>query len=230
MKIRAIRLPADGKERMKEIVNRSNSRPTGKYPSWKMGRFMQWETVDHLKAFRSLDADPKVHSFEEQPLLIEYESGGFLHIERPHILVVTGYQKELWTIKKSSETFNRIQKAEEEELSFHLLRHGYLQKTVIAETLEEEPRMGNQMKLLRLGRCQVSSLEREAIRHFFMKRSGVVTWGEILDGEIGSIGKNIICRLVLEGSVHFEITKFWTNLTPFYLVNGSSNLIVAELQ
>ena len=230
MKIRSIRYPEEGEQRMKEIVNRSNTRATGKYPSWKMGRFMQWETVDHLKAFRSLDADSKVHSFEEQPLLIEYESGGFLHIERPHILVVTGHQKELWTIKKSLETFNRIQQAEQEELSLHLLRHGYLRKTVMAETLEEEPRMGNQMKLLRLGRCQVSSLEREAIRHFFMKRSGVMTWGEILGAEVGPIGKNIICRLVLEGLVHFDITKFWTNLTTFYWVNGGSNLMGVEFQ
>jgi hypothetical protein len=50
MKIRSIRYPEEGEQRMKEIVNRSNTRATGKYPSWKMGRMMQWETVGHLDA------------------------------------------------------------------------------------------------------------------------------------------------------------------------------------
>ena len=50
---------------MKKIVNRSNSRPTGKYRSWKMNRMMQWKTVAHLNVFRLLDADSRVSSFQE---------------------------------------------------------------------------------------------------------------------------------------------------------------------
>jgi len=112
MKIRAIRFPEGEEEKMEKIVNRSNSRPTGKYPSWKMSRMMQWKTVSHLNAFRLLDADSRVSSFQESPLEIDYETKGGLKIERRDLLVIIGAHKELWTIKKLSATPSQDQKNE----------------------------------------------------------------------------------------------------------------------
>ena len=57
--------PKDGKIRSRKVVKRSNARNTGKYPSWKMKRMMQWESVHEGNAMRILDATPHVTSFTE---------------------------------------------------------------------------------------------------------------------------------------------------------------------
>ena len=60
-----INFPKDGKIRSRKVVKRSNARNSGKYPSWKMQRMMQWESVHEGNAMRILDAHPNVISFNE---------------------------------------------------------------------------------------------------------------------------------------------------------------------
>src|SRR5260370_9079261 len=61
--------------RSRRVVTRSRFRPTGKYPSWKMERMLQWESINELNAFRLLDCDPRVTVFTEQPCEIVYFDG-----------------------------------------------------------------------------------------------------------------------------------------------------------
>ena len=218
MKIRAIRFPESGEDRMQKIVNRSNSRPTGKYPSWKMNRMMQWKTVAHLNTFRLLDADSRVSSFQELPMAIEYEGKQGLKVERPDLLVVIGAHKELWTIKKLSEVQSQIQKNEMKELAMHLLTRGYQQRLIDIDVLEHGPRLANAITLLGFGRGEISLLEREALRLLFIERAGHLSWGEIVSGVAGPFGRNILCRLVLEGVVHYDPAVLWTGLMLFYWV------------
>jgi len=201
---------------MTKIVNRSNSRPTGKYPSWKMNRMMQWQTVGHLNAFRLLDAESRVLSFQERPMAIEYEVHGTLRIEHPDILVVMAEQKELWTVINRAEVSAKSQTTDSKNLTLQLRSHGYVQKVVIADAMKNEPRLANAITLVGYGRKEVSPLEREAVRILFEKRGGVVGWGEFAGGLAGQLGKNIVCRLVLEGVIHFDPTFVWTDSTSFY--------------
>lgn len=203
---------------MKKIVNRSNSRPTGKYPSWKMNRMMQWKTVAHLNVFRLLDADSRVSLFQELPMAIEYEGKQGLKIERPDFLVVIGAHKELWTIKKSSEVDSQAQKNEMKELARHLLTRGYQQRLIDIDVLGQEPRLSNAITLLAFGRGEISPLEREAFRILFIEREGHLSWGEVISGVAGPLGRNILCRLVLEGVVRFDPAVLWTDLMLFYWV------------
>src|SRR5579859_7695488 len=47
--ILAVQPPPDGKIRARKVVSRSRARGTGKFPSWKMGRMIQWESTYELK-------------------------------------------------------------------------------------------------------------------------------------------------------------------------------------
>jgi len=229
MRIRAIRFPEGGEERMGKIVNRSNSRPTGKYPSWKMGRMMQWKTVTHLNAFRLLDADSRVSSFQELPMAIEYESKGFFKVEHPDLLVVIGAHKELWTINKLSTAQSQAQKNEMKELAKHLLAHGYRQRLIEVDVLGHEPRLSNAITLLGFGRGEISLLEREALRLLFIERAGRLSWGEVVSGVAGPLGRNILCRLVLEGVVRFDPTALWTDLMIFYWVGDGIDRVEGDI-
>ncbi|TAK68026.1 MAG: hypothetical protein EPO19_09230 [Betaproteobacteria bacterium] len=41
--------PEASERRSRRVVSRSRSRPTGKYPSWKMARMVQWESHANTK-------------------------------------------------------------------------------------------------------------------------------------------------------------------------------------
>ena len=71
-RIIAIHTPDPGKVRVRKIVKLSNTYSTGKYPSWKMGRMVQWKSPHLLAALRLLDATPAVKSFQEEVMKIEY--------------------------------------------------------------------------------------------------------------------------------------------------------------
>lgn len=98
-----ISYPKPGKLRSRKVVSRSRARPTGKYPSWKMGRMVQWESVNELNAFRLLDASPEVLSFSEQPVAIKFILDGENLTHYPDVLVQYRNGRELWEIKPKSE-------------------------------------------------------------------------------------------------------------------------------
>ena len=87
--IKSILFPEPGQMRSRKVVSRSNARSTGKYPSWKMGRMIHWESINELNAFRLLDCDPNVTSYSEQPCQIAYVLDGVERIHYPDILVTT---------------------------------------------------------------------------------------------------------------------------------------------
>ncbi len=95
--------PKDGKIRSRKVVKRSNARNTGKYPSWKMKRMMQWESVHEGNAMRILDATPSVTSFTEQPCEITYTLNGIQHRHYPDFMVIEGNCRELWEVKTEAD-------------------------------------------------------------------------------------------------------------------------------
>lgn len=87
---------------IRPVVSRSRCRPTGKYPSWKAGRMLEWETVGELNAFRLLDCDPGVTRFSEQPCEILYVVDGESKRHYPDIYVERRREKQLWDLKADS--------------------------------------------------------------------------------------------------------------------------------
>lgn len=98
-----ITFPPEGKVRSRRIVSRSRARATGKYPSWKMCRMMQWESVNELNAYRLLDANPAVTAYHEQPLTITFKINGEIHKHYPDTMVQWGNSRELWEIKTAAD-------------------------------------------------------------------------------------------------------------------------------
>lgn len=99
-----IRHPEDGSSRMRKVISRSKTRPTGKFPSRKNGRMNHWESPHELNAFRTLETDSTVLRFDEQPLEIVYLMNGVVRTHIPDVRVVRRCQtKELWEIKTAED-------------------------------------------------------------------------------------------------------------------------------
>lgn len=190
--------------RARKVVSRSRARPTGKYPSWKMGRMVQWESHNELNAYRLLDANPSVKAFHEQPLVIHYRLGGEPHIHYPDTLVDLGTSRELWEVKSATEAIRPENVARTKFLTSALLNHGFTYRMVLAEDLKREPRLSNVLTMLKYGRKPISLVEREQIRQILATSSGIC-WGSIAKSDLGGRGRFILARLVLEGRLLFDI-------------------------
>lgn len=209
-----IRLPEAGETRIKRVISRSNTKPTGKYPSLKMGHMLHWENIDQLHAFRLLDVTPTISSFHESPMEIQYEIDGEIFFEYPDLLIKSGNLQEIWKIKNLLGTKNIIPAIKEKTFREELLERGFVWRIVDSKRLILEPRKQNIITLLRNGARSVNFIEKERVRNYF-ERYKTLTWGEVQKGLINSITPQHICRLVIEGYIYFNINQAWTNETIF---------------
>jgi hypothetical protein len=190
--------------RSRRVVTRSRFRPTGKYPSWKMERMVQWESINELNAFRLLDCDPRVTVFTEQPCEIVYVDGADTKRHYPDIYVEIDGNQELWEVKAECEASQSGVSTRTELLSRGLRRYGFTYRVALAHELAKEPRLENAKTLLRYGRRAASDCERDCLRTA-VESKGHLNWAEICQGDFGSRGREIVCRLVLEGVLSFDL-------------------------
>ena len=202
----SIEFPKEGKIRSRTVVSRSRARPTGKFPSWKMGRMIQWESCNELNAYRLLDVNPHVISYSEQPLIIRYIQDGIPYIHYPDTLVQFQNSQELWEIKTAKDAVRPENIQRTQLLESALYNLGYRYRLIIAEDLAREPRLSNCLILLKFGRNPVSLLAEEQLKQI-LSVTGSISWDSILQGAMGPEGRKIICRLVLEGVLTLDIEK-----------------------
>ena len=217
--INRITFPTAEQARCRRVVTRSRARPTGKYPSWKMGRMIQWESLNELHAFRLLDCDPQVTAFHEQPCEIVFVQNGEVRRHYPDVCVETRDSKELWEIKPESEAARAEIVARTTLLSNALRQYGFTYRLVLAHDLARQPRLHNANILLRHGRRAPTECEREGIRLLLM-HTGYLNWGEVCHGVYGAKGLEVLCRLVLEGKAFFDMDVPLSPCTQFFSSHG----------
>jgi len=210
-KILSIEFPEEGKERARKVVSRSRYRFTGKFPSWKMNRMMEWESRNELNCFRLLDANPEIKKFYEQPFVIHFIMDGIKHIHYPDILIKTNHSSEVWEIKDQykaddDEVIKRTNLMESE-----LPKFGYSYRILTDKELSMEPRLSNIMTILKFGRSQNSLFQEESFRKFCKKESSSkLKWG-LLDLN----GKKILSRKFINGDLTFNLSQPINNETEF---------------
>ena len=190
--------------RSRRVVTRSRFRPTGKYPGWKMERMLQWESMNELRAFRLLDCDPRVTAFTEQPCEIVYVDGTETRRHYPDIYVEVDSNRELWEVKAECEASQSEVSTRTELLTSGLRRYGFTYRVVLDHELAKQPRLENAKTLLRYGRRMASDNEREYVR-VALKSKGHLSWSEVCEGDLGTHSREIVCRLVLEGVLSFDM-------------------------
>lgn len=199
-----INFPKDGKIRSRKVVSRSNARNTGKYPSWKMGRMMQWESVHEGNAMRILDASPHVTAFHEQPCEIIYSMNGEQRRHYPDFMVIEGNLREFWEVKTEADA-NSAEVAERTAFLTELLpEYGYSYRVVLAEALAKQPRLDNVKRLNKLGRQPISILEQERVRRLFTHEP-VITWGML--EQVSPQTLRNVSRLILEGKLCIDFNQ-----------------------
>jgi len=200
--------------RSREIVSRSRHRPTGKYPSWKMSRMMEWESPGELNAFRLLDADPRTISYCEQPFAIRFALDGRTHTHFPDILVDSQEKREIWDIQSKANTRDDEIARRTLVLRSELPQLGFEYRIVLADELASQPRLSNCLTLLKYGRQPVGNAMRERIRQI-LSAAPHVCWRSALEGDLGTEGRAVLSRLALEGVLSYDIGQPISPMTRF---------------
>jgi len=205
-----LEFPENDSGRSRKIVTRSRARPTGKYPSWKMGRMMQWESHNELNAFRLIDANASIISFQEQPLTMYFRLNGETHLHYPDILVTTANGQELWEIKPASEARTVAQRTK--FLTEHLQHLGFAYRVVLGEELARQPRLRNIQEILKFGRADISSADRELVRQI-LERTSSISWKSAARGDLGVHGRHVLAHLFLKGALICNVNEPIANAT-----------------
>jgi len=201
--------------RSRRVVTRSRFRPTGKYPSWKMERMLQWESMNELHAFRLLDCEPRVTAFTEQPCEIVYVDGRETRRHYPDIYAEVDGNRELWEVKAECEAAQSEVATRTELLTSGLQRYGFTYRVVLDPELARQPRLDNANTLLRYGRRTASDNEREYVR-LALKSRGHLSWSEVCRGVFGTHSREIVCHLVLGGVLSFDVDSPLGPSTQFF--------------
>jgi len=213
--IEEIIFPDEGELRIRKVVKRSNARTTGKHPSPKNRRIMQYESFGELHVFLHLECMPEVIRYHEQPCKIVYREDGDLRLHYPDLLVEFADRKELWEVKRRSEA-EKSDMLRRADLMRQLVQWGYEYRVVIAEEYKIQPRLKNIAKLVRFGYHPISMSEREDIR-LLPVRQQILSWGQACSGVYGRRGREVMCRLALEGKLTFDVDAHWSPSTQFSL-------------
>ena len=164
----------------------------------------------------SLDATPAVKSYQEEAMRIDYCYQGQEKTFYPDLLVQINDRQELWSIKPEKLANLPDEIALAQFLKQELYRHGLNYRVVIAESLIEEPLQSNITKLIEFGRNPLSDIDREQVRQL-LTRCDAIDWEMISSGLLGPNGRQVVCRLALEGIMRFNIKEIWSGSTCFQL-------------
>jgi hypothetical protein len=201
---------------VRKVVSRSNARATGKWPSWKSGRMMHYDSPHECTAFKLLDATPEVISYFPQPCTIYYTLDGERYRHIPDILVNYSDSMALWEVKTAIDADRPEVERRTALMVQELPKFGYNYQLMIAEDMQRGSKLKNVLHLIKHGRKPLSLFEMEQIRQLF-KKAGAIPWGFFQHGEPGAVFLKQVCRLLLEGVLMMDIQDRWDASTKVYM-------------
>jgi TnsA endonuclease N terminal len=214
-KLIGIRFCGPEQVRIRKIVMRSRSRATGKFPSSKLLRMIQWESINELNAFRLAECMPTVTHYSEQPCEISYfsQDGGEAR-HYPDLIVTINGLRELWEVKTRADANSNEVRYRTQILTAALPQLGFQYRIKLAEDLARQPRLDNACLLLEFGRGPVTQVERWQFGKL-LEKSPTLRWGDACTGLYGPRGREVLCRLTLEGVLSLEMHERLTDATEF---------------
>jgi hypothetical protein len=215
-----IRFDVDGK-RMRKVVRRSNYRMTGKYPSIKMDRMMQWESTHERNAFEILEACAIVTSYRDQPAEIRYlDEFDKERLHYPDILVeLSSGSRGFLEIKPESDADDHEVLRRTDLLSKELHAQGYFYCLVTSHQIESKFYLANSQLLTTLSRQTKEPPPLEMIRHAFVG-SSLLTFKALVEFIEPPKAKSWICRLVIAGWLEFDQSQLLNDETLIHWNKG----------
>lgn len=201
-----ILLPPAGQLRVRRIISRSRTIPTGKYPSVKLGRWTHWESPVECDGHRLVDVCPAVSSFGEQPLTINFAVGSLRHQHIPDLILRReGHRPAL--IEFKSDDDEKLEEARQRAflLTPCLRAQGYEYYLVVGSSLARGAYLEN-ATWLRKHAGKPLPIELYETARAAIEPAGSMTAAEFLSAlDSPQLGMWSLSRLVLAGRIGFSM-------------------------
>lgn len=195
-------------ERARKVVRRSNYRMTGKQPSTKCGRMVQWESLHEKRAFQLLEVSPYVKTYREQPALFEYQdANGVMRKHYPDI-----YIELINGIKIFVEVKPELAKDKEDLLSRETLlkkllsKKGFKYIQIYPEQIESFYYQENAEQMLWHTKSQPLYPVKEKIKKFLSMEKNV-SLEKLLEYLNDANAKSWVFSLLSEGAIYCDLSK-----------------------
>lgn len=132
----------------RKVVTRSGRGYRGYFPSWKMQRVVEWESILERDAILLFEFSRGVVSYQEQPELIEYEFEGEIHRYYPDFeVILTNGQIIHFEVKPSEKLKSHELIKKMSAIKHHYDRMGRDFRILSSDQIQKYPRNSNLMYL-----------------------------------------------------------------------------------
>jgi len=132
----------------RKVVTRSGRRYRGYFPSWKMKRHIEWESLLERDAILLFEFSRGVASYREQPEMIEYEFEGEIHRYYPDFEVILKSGEIIhFEVKPASKLTSAELIKKLSAIKLHYERMGRDFRILSSDQIQKYPRHSNLMCL-----------------------------------------------------------------------------------
>lgn len=200
--------PPPGQLRVRRIISRSRTIPTGKYPSVKLERWTHWESEVECNGQRLVDVCPAVSSFGEQPLTIHFEAGGQCHQHIPD-LILSRADALPTLIEFKSDEDGRLEEARQRAalLAPCLCELGFNYRLVLGSTIKRDAYLKNATWLRKFAGKPLPLVHYERARRAFDYTGSMSLREFMLALGIPQVAIWTLSRLVLSGRIALSMKE-----------------------
>ena len=195
--------PEENKFRAREVVKRSNPMVTGKYPSLKAGRMVQWESQLERDALYLMDASPLVRELGEQPVKLSFILNGEERDHFPDFLSNVDGIKVFVEVKPEDKSQKQYYQDRTNFLEKTLPIYGYRYLVITEKDIRQKTRLEIAKFILRHGRVPLASKKKEILRRTLQEMPNL-RWGDVEQKRIPTKLISGICRFLLDGYLHIN--------------------------
>ena len=200
-----IECPDEGTMRVRKLVHRGAPRPVSKYPSFKLGRVVECESLLEVEFAILLDVGPAIEAFAEQSVVLNYTDGDSHRWHVPDFVVLSKGRIHFVEVKFQRDVDDAVM-ARTKLLKARLASLGASYRLITEEEIRSGHLLDNARQVLRRGRHNIHEFELRGY-HERLRRDGVLTlgcWGWTQTGSREATG---IARLIMRGQAWVSMSS-----------------------
>lgn len=207
--------------KVRKVVTRSGKRFRGKFPSAKLGRMVEWESLHERDAILHLEYHPLVVRYQEQPSIeIYYDPAGESHKYFPDFSALFKSGKErFFEIKPSRFLRKRDVREKLEAVASRFQEQGRDFRVLTEEHIRRQPLFSN-LKAIHRSAKEVSY--RETDKQLAMSLVGGPIWsfGDLV-AQLGSVQK--VLRLIRGDYLRVDLESMLEDSSMVWLSSKGEN-------
>lgn len=196
--------------RARKVVTRSGRKIRGYFPSLKMGRMVEWESLLERDAILLLEFSPGVSSFREQPELIQYRDGDAVRRYFPDFEITTTSGEYIHLeVKPEGQLLRPDVASKLGKVAGHYAARKQAYRILTDKVIRQQPVHGNVTLLARMCRHDETLISLSSEVHLSLAKRPLP-----FDEVAHQIGRDRLLKMIALGHVGCDLTAPLSGANP----------------